>query len=175
MTLEGSRPNAKRPKGSTLLEYSTILTSKIPAALDRLAELVTGDKLLGIVYRTLATHLIQKADYKKSQARTGAVTLFQRFGGALNLNIHFHMLFLDGIQKDRAVSERKKLKRICRYISRPAVFEKRLSLTRQGKVRYELKTPYRDGTTHVIFEPVDFIASLAALVPRPRVNLTRYH
>ncbi len=34
---------------------------------------------------------------------------------------------------------------------------------------------YRDGTTHVIFEPVDFIAKLAALVPRPRVNLTRYH
>ncbi len=32
-----------------------------------------------------------------------------------------------------------------------------------------------DGTTHVIFEPLDFIARLAALVPRPRVNLTRYH
>jgi len=42
-------------------------------------------------------------------------------------------------------------------------------------IRYELKTPYRDGTTHVIFEPVDFIAKLAALVPKPRVNLTRFH
>ena len=51
----------------------------------------------------------------------------------------------------------------------------RLSLTDHGKVRYELKTPYRDGTTHVIFEPVDFIAKLAALVPKPRVNLTRFH
>jgi hypothetical protein len=50
-----------------------------------------------------------------------------------------------------------------------------LSLTAQGKVRYELKTPYRDGTTHVIFEPLDFIAKLAALVPKPRVNLTRFH
>jgi len=40
---------------------------------------------------------------------------------------------------------------------------------------YELKTPYRDGTTHVIIEPVDFIAKLAALVPLPRVNLTRFH
>jgi hypothetical protein len=38
-----------------------------------------------------------------------------------------------------------------------------------------LKTPYRDGTTHVIFEPLDFIARLAALVPKPRVNLTRFH
>jgi len=32
-------------------------------------------------------------------------------------------------------------------------------------VRYELKTPYRNGTTHVIFEPLDFMARLAALVP----------
>ena len=71
--------------------------------------------------------------------------------------------------------ERDKLERLCRYITRPAVSEKRLSLTAQGKVRYELKTPYRDGTTHVIFEPLDFIARLAALVPKTRVNLTRYH
>jgi hypothetical protein len=71
--------------------------------------------------------------------------------------------------------QREKLERLCRYITRPAVSEKRLSLTHQGKVRYELKTPYRDGTTHVIFEPVDFIARLAALVPKPRVNLTRFH
>jgi hypothetical protein len=47
-------------------------------------------------------------------------------------------------------------------------------------VRYPLKTPYRDGTTgdrrsHAIFEPLDFIARLAALVPKPRVNLTRFH
>jgi len=34
---------------------------------------------------------------------------------------------------------------------------------------------HRDGTTHVIFEPLDFIARLAALVPKPRVNLTRFH
>ncbi|EBR0282940.1 transposase, partial [Escherichia coli] len=53
--------------------------------------------------------------------------------------------------------------------------EKRLALTANGQVRYELKTPYRNGTTHVIFEPLDFIAKLAALVPKPRVNLTRFH
>jgi hypothetical protein len=33
----------------------------------------------------------------------------------------------------------------------------RLALTAQGLVRYTLKTPYRDGTTHVMFEPLDFI------------------
>ena len=46
-------------------------------------------------------HLIKKAGYSRKTARTGAVTLIQRFGGALNLNIHFHMLFLDGVYVDR--------------------------------------------------------------------------
>jgi hypothetical protein len=42
--------------------------------------------------------------------------------------------------------EPEKLERLCRYISRPAISEQRLSMTQHGKVRYELKTPYRDGT-----------------------------
>ena len=71
--------------------------------------------------------------------------------------------------------QRRKLERLCRYIARPAVATDRLALTRQGNVRYTLKTPYRDGTTHIILEPLDFVARLAALVPEPRVNLTRYH
>ena len=57
-------------------------------------------KVLGIVYRTIATHLIRKAGYAKATAQTGAVTLIQRFGSALNLHVHFHMLFLDGIYID---------------------------------------------------------------------------
>ena len=75
-----------------------------------------------------------------------------------------------------------------------AVWLGALAATRCEKLRApslgdfsELKTPYREslprerseccghGTTHVIFEPLDFIARLAALVPPPRVNLTRYH
>ena len=47
-----------------------------------------------------------------------------------------------------------------------------------GKPRlmgYPLKAPCRDGTTHVRFEPQDFIARLAALAPEPRVHLTRCH
>ncbi len=241
-------------------------------------------QVLGIVYRVITTHLVKKAGFTCKVAQTGAVTLIQRFGSALNLNIHFHMLFLDGVYVEGAdgsvrfrwvraptsaeltqlartiaqrvgrflerqgllesdddnsylvgevkeagpldqllghsityriavgpnqgrkvftlqtlpgtdepygdgigevggfslhagvaakAQERSKLERLCRYISRPAVSERRLSLTPRGSVRYELKTPYRDGTTHVIFEPLDFIARLAALVPKPRVNLTR--
>jgi hypothetical protein len=47
--------------------------------------------------------------------------------------------------------------------------------TLAGNIRYQLKTAYRDGTTHVIFEPLDFISKLASLVPKPKVNLTRFH
>jgi hypothetical protein len=246
-------------------------------------------QVLDIVYRVIAGHLIKKTGFTRKTAQTGAVTLIQRFGSALNLNIHFHMLFLDGVyvggargsairfrwlkapssaeltqlahtlaqrvgrfleqqglvERDAETSylasdavdedpiyellghsvtyriavgpqagrkvftlqtlpacdpeapcgdtlgkvagfslhagvaakahERNKLERLCRYISRPAVAEKRLSLTPNGNIRYRLKTPYRDGTTHVIFEPLDFIARLVALVPKPRVNLTRFH
>ena len=45
------------------------------------------------------------------------------------------------------------MERACRYITRPAVSTERLSLTAQGNIRYRLKTPYRDGTTDVVFEP----------------------
>jgi hypothetical protein len=71
-------------------------------------------------------------------------------------------------------NEPAKLERICRYVARPAISEERLSLTSTGKIRYELKTPYHDGTTHVFFEPLDFMAKLAALVPPPRLNLVRF-
>ena len=76
--------------------------------------------------------------------------------------------------------QKAKRERLCRYIARPAVAVPRLSLSSTGKVVYTLKTPYRDGTTQVAFDrgghpPVDFIARLAALIPKPRFNLTRYH
>ena len=71
--------------------------------------------------------------------------------------------------------QKGKRERIFRYIARPPVAVPRLSLSSTGKVVYTLKTPYSDGTTQVAFEPMDFIARLAALVPKPRVSLTRYH
>jgi hypothetical protein len=47
--------------------------------------------VLGIDYRCIAKHLIKKAGFSRQTVQTGAVTLIQRFGAALNLNIHFHM------------------------------------------------------------------------------------
>jgi hypothetical protein len=45
-------------------------------------------QVLGIVYRCIGMHLIKKAGFSRKEAHTGAVTLIQRFGSALNLNIH---------------------------------------------------------------------------------------
>ena len=58
-------------------------------------------QVLGMACRCIATHLIRKAGLSPRNAQTGAVTLIQRFGSALNLNIHFHMLFLDGVYVER--------------------------------------------------------------------------
>jgi hypothetical protein len=49
-------------------------------------------RVLGMASRCIATHLIRKAGLSRRNAQTGAVTLIQRFGSALNLKIHFHML-----------------------------------------------------------------------------------
>ena len=54
--------------------------------------------VLNLVHRAISTYLIKKADLKKkSGAKTGSVTFIQRFGGSLNLNIHFHIMYLDGV------------------------------------------------------------------------------
>ena len=241
-------------------------------------------QVLGIVYRAVSTFLVRRAGLRSGAgARTGAVTLIQRFGSALNLNPHLHMLFLDGaytfddetprvhrvaaatqaelqrllhaiatrvtraLEKQGLLTrveenpsldiepaddfeqllgaavhyriatgphagrkaltlrtvgpspppdnpciaqlsgyslhagtvceahDRDSLERLCRYIARPAVSNERLSANDRGQVVYRLKHSFRDGTTHVVLDPIDFIARLAALVPRPRAHLTRYH
>jgi len=38
-----------------------------------------------------------------------------------------------------------------------------------------LKTPWRNGTTHLVLSPMEFMQRLAALVPRPRLHLIRFH
>ncbi|MCC7198428.1 MAG: transposase [Gammaproteobacteria bacterium] len=45
----------------------------------------------------ISGYLLKRAGLTRATGHTGAVTLIQRFGSALNLNIHFHMLFLDGV------------------------------------------------------------------------------
>jgi hypothetical protein len=247
----------------------------------------TLSRCLAVIIRAIETDLIHRAGLTRaSGAQTGIVTLIQRFGSALNLNIHLHMIALDGVYTvgksgkakfhrvktpnqtemrtllnrviqrvvrrleregllipdpeqpwldldfhepidslsaasiryriaigphsgsrtltlhdpsfiradkpakaltaDRdgfslnaAVScqsyQRDRLERLCRYVTRPAISLERLTVRADGKIQYELKNPFRDGTTHILFSPLDFLSKLAALVPRPRHNLVRYH
>mgnify|MGYP003966953893 FL=1 len=53
---------------------------------------------LGIYHRAVSSFYRMEA--KKlglKRPMTGAVTVIQRFGGALNLNVHFHSIFMDGV------------------------------------------------------------------------------
>jgi hypothetical protein len=42
-------------------------------------------------------------------------------------------------------------------------------------VLVELRKAWRDGTTHLLFEPAEFLEKLAALTPRPEVHVLLYH
>lgn len=39
----------------------------------------------------------------------------------------------------------------------------------------KLKSPHRDGTTHIVMQPKELTQSLAALVPLPQLHLIRNH
>ena len=239
---------------------------------------------LHIIQRTIQDFLCRKAQISPSEGKSGAVTAIQRFGSALNLNIHFHSIVTDGVyllrkgkpqfkrvkpptikelseilstivkklfrwlvrhgyliqdnetmhlaeqdaptaltalqvasityriafgpRQGRKVQSIKtlpptdeeggelcirhqgfsihaqtafhaknqqRLSNLCRYLFRPALAHDRLYWDEQSQVIYELKTPYRDGTTHLSFEPLEFMQKLAALVPKPWLNLIRYH
>jgi hypothetical protein len=248
-------------------------------------------KCLTIVHRAITAFIKKKAKKKgfRSALQPGAVTLIQRFGGSLNLNLHYHMLFLEGgyyttsqgpkywwvdpptdqevqamvatlaarvirflrkkgyfqddvdsavpeeemtqeellpelqaasVQSRIALGERRgqkvrklgalefsdfqteaslkgplcatsagfslhaevycapwereKLEKLCRYVARPAVAEVRLQLRSSGDIVLKLKHPYSDGTTHLLFSGLELIEKLAALVPPPRIHLTRF-
>lgn len=86
---------------------------------------------------------------------------------------------IDGFSLHAAVRveahDRKRLEQLCRYITRPALADERVQLNAAGKVEFKLKTPWRDGTTHQVMSPQEFMPRLAALVPRPRLHLIRFH
>jgi Putative transposase len=55
---------------------------------------------------------------------------------------------------------------LCRYITHPALANDRVKINAKGQVELKLKTPWRDGTTHHVMSPLEFMQRLAALVPR---------
>ena len=70
--------------------------------------------------------------------------------------------------------ERHKLRKLISYVSRPPLAHARIKQRDNGDIVYKLKNPFHDGTTHVIFTPMEFVEKLAALIPKPKAHLTRY-
>ena len=71
--------------------------------------------------------------------------------------------------------DRKRLERLCRYVARPPLALDRLAELGDGRLAYRLKTPWRDGTTHVVMERWELLERLAPLIPPPRSHQVRYH
>lgn len=244
--------------------------------------LATNHKLtlavLRVAMRAVLSFYRRRAKRRGLDGRSGSVTVIQRFGGALNLNVHFHSLVMDGvfvespeglmfkalpppsqreletllesivtrverllvrrglgsehvddiapgepsplsslvsasivgeaghgrpllrIQRSAPTKSTKTkrlgarsggfdlhaavavkatrrwaLERLCRYLLRPALAQDRLEQRPDGYIVLKLKSEWSDGTTHLLLEPLDLLARLAVLVPRPRTNLILYH
>jgi hypothetical protein len=244
--------------------------------------------VLAVYLRALLGFQRRKARSRDVDGRGGAVTVIQRFGSALNLNVHFHTLVLDGVfQRDSegrlrfhpsmpptdlevaglletirsrilrllrrrgligedidpeaqdsftsdspvlaglssaavqgrvalgsragrrirrlgtdpdapwitstgprqahiqgfdlhanvavGAHDRERLEKLCRYVLRPPIAQDRLALTPDGQILLQLRSPWSDGTTHFLFDPLELLEKLAALVPRPRINLLLYY
>jgi hypothetical protein len=58
---------------------------------------------------------------------------------------------------------------------RPPIAQERLHLTPDGQVILDLRHRWADGTTYLVFEPLELLERLASLTPRPRINLLLYY
>jgi hypothetical protein len=74
-----------------------------------------------------------------------------------------------------AAGNKAGLERLCNYVARPPLAAGSLERISEEEYAFKLKTPWQDGTTHLILSPMELIEKLAALVPPPRQNLVRYH
>jgi hypothetical protein len=72
-------------------------------------------------------------------------------------------------------NDRAQLARLCRYLGRPPIAEERLTRTDDGRLRYELKRAWKDGTRAVFLSPLDLCARVCALIPRPGFHMVRYY
>ena len=71
--------------------------------------------------------------------------------------------------------DRRGLERLCRYVARPALAGGRLLILDADPLSFALKTPWSDGTRHLLLSPMELLEKRAALVPPPRFHLLRYH
>ena len=86
--------------------------------------------------------------------------------------------FVNGFSLHAAVAIRKyrraQLERLISYTARPSVSTERMSLTKDGNIKYQLKKSWSNGITHVLLSPLELIEKLCSLVPLPNMHLVRY-
>jgi hypothetical protein len=68
-----------------------------------------------------------------------------------------------------------RLEHLCRYVLRPPIAQGALELDVPGSILLRLRRPWRDGTWAVRFAPTELLEKLAAMIPKPRINLLVYH
>src|SRR5262249_29779474 len=71
--------------------------------------------------------------------------------------------------------QRKELEHLCRYITRPAIANERIKRNRAGDVVLQLKSTFKDGTTHIVMSPLEFMQRPGRPGARPRLHLIRFH
>ena len=64
--------------------------------------------------------------------------------------------------------------RLCKYCARPPIAIERLEPLSDGRLAYRFKRPWRDGTSHVVLAPLEFLEKLSAIVPAPKTHMVRY-
>ncbi len=69
----------------------------------------------------------------------------------------------------------RRFERLARYVLRPPLAMDRLEALSDGRLAYRLKTPWRDGTTHILMERHELLERLAPLIPPPRAHQVRYY
>ena len=116
-----------------------------PAALEQIR------RVLAIPYKKTVTQLVAHLDKTELQALLDAPDLCAD---------------IDGFSLHAAVRvqahNRRRLEQPCRFITRPALSDERVQLNAAGQVQLELETPWRDGTTHLVMSPLEFMQRLAA-------------
>jgi putative transposase len=61
-----------------------------------------------------------------------------------------------------AAANRDGLERLARYVLRPPIAQDRLTRTADGRGLLTLKAEWSDGTTHLLFEPIELLEKLAS-------------
>ena len=67
---------------------------------------------------------------------------------------------------------REQLEHLCRYLLRPPLALDRLTESSGGQLLYQLPHARRDGSTHLLLDPLELIEKLSVLIPTTPSNYT---